>query len=52
MRKAPAKPTSARNRVVESASVVVLEPPEDALKSPIFDDDEQIAALPDNLEDK
>lgn len=47
----PQQPTSARNRIIEDAPVIVLEPPESTLKSPIFDDGEQIAALPDNLED-
>lgn len=45
--------TSALDRIFEDApAVVVLEPPESALRSPIFDDSEQIAALPDNLEDR
>lgn len=52
MNKVPRKPTSIRDRLFESTPVVVLEPPASALKSPIFDDAEQIAALPDNLEDR
>lgn len=52
MSKPRSEPTSIRNRLFEDAPVVVLEPPESALESPIFDDAEQIAALPDNLEDQ
>lgn len=45
------QPTTARDRIVEDAPVVVvLEPSESALKSPIYDDDEQVKALPDKLE--
>ncbi|HZN76018.1 MAG TPA: hypothetical protein VFC00_30675 [Micromonosporaceae bacterium] len=52
MSKAHSKPTPIRDRIFEDAPVVVLAPPEDMLKSPIFDDAKQIAALPDNLEDQ
>ena len=45
------KPTSARDRIVEDPQVIVLELPESALESPIFDDAEQIAALPRKIED-
>ncbi len=44
------EPTSALSRIIESAPVVVLEPPESTLESPIFDDTKQAAAEPDVLE--
>lgn len=47
----PDQPTSARERMVLAAPVTVLRPPgEDDLRSPIYDDAEQIAATPDVIE--